>query len=155
MSNLKKGLFAVLGLVMVMFVLSGCKKEEPKPETPPAAVKQDTVKPAEAKPAAPEVKIEGEYEGKFWNKKMTLVITKQTGKDFEGETTVAWAKPLKMKVKGSFDAEKKTMTFEDLDKSKEAGSYTGTLSADMKTFTGKFALNTDAKKTFDVTLTKK
>ncbi|NUN09101.1 MAG: hypothetical protein HUU54_07990 [Ignavibacteriaceae bacterium] len=140
-------LFSVFALA-VMVLFTGCeKKEEPKQET-------TQVQPApEAPPPAPVVKVEGTWKGTFWNKSMTLVVAKQTEGAFEGETTILWPRnTAKSKVTGTIDGTTLAMKFEDVEKHKDAGTYEGTLSADMKTFTGKFTLASNPKSTFDVKL---
>ncbi len=117
------------------------KVEEPKAEEP--KVEEPKIQQAPS--------IKGIWKGTFYNKSMTMYIGEQTDKDFEGETTVNWAKPLTMKVKGSFDPKALTMKFADQSSAKDAGSYEGTLSADLKSFTGKFAVNRGGRK-FDVKL---
>ncbi len=141
-------IFSVLVLSAAV-LFTGCKKEEqpkpetqvqPAPETPPA-------------PVAPAVKVEGSWKGTFWTKTMTMTVTKQDGNKFEGETTVIWPRiTLKSKITGTIDATTLTLKFEDVEKTKDAGSYEGTLSADMKTFTGKFTLASNAKTTYNVKL---
>ncbi len=153
----KAGLLIVLFIVFAFF--TGCEqKTEKQVDNPPTIDKPteqkqpavDTTKPAE--PAAPAVKVEGTWKGTFWNKSMTLTIAKQTGNEFEGETSVKWAKALVSKVKGTIDPKALTMTFEDVVDNKDAGKYEGTLSADMKSFTGKFILKQNPKTTYDVKL---
>lgn len=144
-------------LLALVILVSGCKKKEEQPEPKAPQQVEQTQPKAEEPPKVEEPKeekvpsIEGVWKGTFYNKSMTMLVAKQEGKDFTGETTVNWAKPLTMKIKGSFDPKELTMKFVDQSTSKDAGSYEGTLSADLKTFTGKFTLNSGGRK-FDVKL---
>lgn len=140
-------LFVVLVMGTAVF-FTGCEKKE-QPATTDTTTKVDTVKTPPA-PVAPT--LTGNWTGKFRDKKMVLKVTTQTGNNFEGETTVSWAKPLVSKVKGTVDPATKALKFEDVERGPDAGLYEGTLSADGKTFTGKFSLNSAPNKTFDVTL---
>lgn len=146
----KKALWLLTLLFGATVLFTGCeKKEQPAATTttPPA----DTVQAAPPPPAAPA--LSGTWSGKFGERKMTMKITAQTGNDFEGETTVNWpANKLVSKVKGMVDPTTKKMTFEDTERGKFAGMYEGMVSEDGKSFTGKFSLNSDPKKTYDITL---
>ncbi|MBS4035010.1 MAG: hypothetical protein KGZ85_11140 [Ignavibacterium sp.] len=140
-------------LFAALLVFSGCKKEAEKPEVPAEQPKVE--QPQTPEPVAERVPdVKGTWKGTFYNKSMTLFIGEQTEKEFVGETTVNWAKPLTMKIKGSFNPGTGVMTFADQSSSNEAGIYEGTLSADFTTFTGKFTLNSGGKK-FDVKLSLK
>jgi len=136
-------------MLALLVTFTGCKKEEqPKPETQVQPAPQTP--PA---PVAPAVKVEGTWKGTFWNKAMTLAVTKQDGDKFEGETTVMWRTAVKSKISGTIDPATLTLKFADVEKTKDSGSYEGKLSADMKTFTGTFTLASNAKITYKVNLT--
>lgn len=142
-----------MAVVLILFIaLIGCeKKDEPannQTQTPPVTTPET---PATPEPTA-ELKIEGSWKGTFWNKGMTLTITKQDGDNFEGETVVNWNPPLKQKVKGTWNAKTKIMNFEDTERNKDAGQYTGTLSDDLKSFTGEFSLNSNPAQKFKISL---
>ncbi|HPI37830.1 MAG TPA: hypothetical protein PK397_07810 [Ignavibacteriaceae bacterium] len=142
-------------LFSAMLLFTGCKKEAEKPEVPAEQPKVEQPQAPEPEQVAERVPdLKGTWKGTFYNKSMTLFIGEQIQKEFEGETTVNWAKPLTMKVKGSFNPETGRMTFADQSSTKDAGTYEGTLSADYTTFTGKFTLNSGGKK-FDVKLSLK
>lgn len=148
MSHSKKALWLFTILFGATVLFTGCeKKEQPAATTTTPPVDTVQTPPAPVAPA-----LSGTWAGKFRDKKMTLNVTSQTGNNFEGETTVNWAKPLVSKVKGMVDPATKKMTFEDVERGKDAGMYEGTLSEDGKSFTGKFSLNSNPKQTFDVTL---
>lgn len=144
--------FGTVVLFVLFLTLIGCeKKEEPannQTQTTPPTTQTETP-PAEP---TPELKVEGTWKGTFWNKGMTLTITKQDGDNFEGETVVSWDPPLKQKVKGTWNAKTKVMNFEDTDRNKDAGMYAGTLSNDLKEFTGEFSLNSNPKQKFKISL---
>lgn len=142
-------LFVVLFMGTAVF-FTGCeKKDQPANNDTTNTTTVDTVK---TPPAPVTPTLTGNWTGKFRDKKMVLKVASQTGSDFEGETTVSWAKPLVSKVKGSVDPATKALKFEDVERGPDAGLYEGTLSEDGKTFTGKFSLNSAPNKTFDVTL---
>lgn len=152
---MKKFSFITVMLFAVLLVFSGCKKEAEKPEVPAEQPKVEQPQTPAPEPVAERVPdVKGTWKGTFYNRSMTLFIGEQTEKEFVGETTVNWAKPLTMKIKGSFDPETGVMTFADQSSSNDAGTYEGTLSADFTTFTGKFTLNSGGKK-FDVKLSLK
>lgn len=134
--------------LLALLVFTSC--EQKKPEE--VSVPKDTLQVKVVEPIVEQVpSIKGTWKGTFYNKSMTMFIGEQTEKDFKGETTVNWASPLTMKIKGSFDPKALTMKFVDQSSKKDAGSYEGTLSADLKTFTGKFTLNSGGRK-YDVKL---
>lgn len=145
-----------IGVAVVLFLfltLTGCeKKSEPandQQQTTPPTTQTENPPPVET---TPELKIEGAWKGTFWNKAMTLTITKQDGDNFEGETVVNWNPPLKQKIKGTWNAKTKVMNFEDSERNKDAGQYTGTLSEDLKSFTGEFSLNSNPAQKFKISL---
>lgn len=159
MMNISKAIkpFVVLTIAFLALAifLNGCKKKEEQPQPEQPKVEQTQPK-AEEPPKVEEPKVEvasikGTWKGTFYNRTMTLFIGEQTEMAFDGETTVNWAKPLTMKVKGTFDPKALTMKFADQSSTKDAGTYEGTLTSDLKTFTGKFTLNSGGKK-FDVKL---
>lgn len=140
--------FGIAVLFVLFITLTGCEKKD-EPAKDPTNTTTSETPPAEKEP---ELKIEGNWKGTFWNKGMTLTITKQDGDNFEGETVVSWDPPLKQKVKGTWNAKTKAMNFEDTDRNKDAGMYTGTLSDDLKEFTGEFSLNSNPKQKFKISL---
>lgn len=139
--------FGIAVLFILFITLTGCEKKDEPAKDP--TVTTNTTPPVEP---TPELKIEGTWKGTFWNKGMTLTIAKQDGDNFEGETVVNWDPPLKQKVKGTWNAKTKVMNFEDTERNKDAGMYTGTLSADLKEFAGEFSLNSNPKQKFKISL---
>ncbi len=87
----------------------------------------------------------GTWTGKLDSRFTTLTITKQDGNKFEGKIQINYRTPIKQKVKGSFNAETKTITMADQLHSRYKGEYSGKLSDDGKTYSGTFTTNIDKK----------
>ena len=96
----------------------------------------------------------GTWTGKLDSRFTTLTITKQDGNNFEGKITINYRNKVKQNVKGSFNAENKTIKMEDQLHSRYKGKYSGKLSDDGKTFSGTFTTNVD-KKSYNFKLVKK
>ncbi len=96
----------------------------------------------------------GTWTGKLDSRFTTLTVTKQNGNNFEGKIVINYRNQVKQDVKGSFNAETKTIKMEDQLRSRYKGKYNGKLSDDGKTFTGTFTTNVD-KKSFNFKLVKK
>ncbi|MBA4309904.1 MAG: hypothetical protein C0425_06165 [Chlorobiaceae bacterium] len=149
---------SVLFLFSSIVVFTGCQQKAEEPEQSQTTIEQTpeqaygTEQAAKPEEIEPTVELEGTWTGTFWNKNMTLVIATQTAYSFEGETTVRWTKPVVSKVKGTIDPATLEMKFQDVVDGKDAGSYTGKLSEDKKSFTGQFKLNSGAGNPFNVKL---
>ena len=96
----------------------------------------------------------GTWTGKLDSRFTTLTITKQDGNNFEGKITINYRNKVKQNVKGSFNAETKTIKMEDQLHSRYKGKYSGKLSDDGKTYSGTFTTNVD-KKSYNFKLVKK
>ncbi len=98
--------------------------------------------------------LTGVWTGKLDSRVTTLSITKQDGNNIEGKITVNYRKPINQDVKGSFNADTKTLTMEDQLHSRFKGKYSGKLSEDGKTYSGTFTTLVE-KKNYKFTLIKK
>lgn len=96
----------------------------------------------------------GAWTGKLDSRATTLVITKQDGNSFEGKITINYRTPINQEVKGTINAETKTITMQDQLHSRYKGKYSGKLSDDGKAYVGTFTKNVD-KTSFKFKLTKK
>lgn len=157
--NYKLTLFSGLLLFLfAAFIFSGCeqKKEIPEEETQPVQIDtssqqtpaQDTIQMQKQLPD-----ITGEWKGDFGNRKMTLTIKSQDKNTFEGETVVRWDSPKKEKVTGEINFDTREMKIKETAGTRNNGNYTGTVSADMKTFIGVWRDNGN-RLTYNISLTK-
>lgn len=160
--NYKKSMFS--GFVVILFtafILMGC---EQKKETPENQTQQPTTTttPTQQTPAAvdttkqkpPEAQLTGEWEGKFGDRKMTLKIDSLNGNNFQGSTVVRWDSPKKEKITGEFNPDTREMKIKETAGTRNNGNYSGTVSADLKTFKGVWQDNGN-RRTYNITLNKK
>ncbi len=115
-------------------------------------LEQDEIKKKELEAKA--VSLIGTYVGTFDKRTTTLEITEQTGNTFKGKIQIDYREVIYQQVSGQFNPKDKIITMKDFLHSRYAGSYTGKLSDDLKTFSGVFTMTID-KTTFDFSLTKK
>ncbi len=144
-------------LFAVLF-LAACdqKKEMPEEKTQEMETETPTQQtPAEETVAAEQQipDITGEWKGTFGERKMTLTISSQDKDVFEGETVVRWDSPKKEKVTGEINFDTREMKIKETAGTRNNGNYTGTVSADMKTFIGVWRDNGN-RLTYNITLTK-
>jgi predicted small lipoprotein YifL len=158
--NYKKHLFpGLIAVLFAVFILTGCEQKRETPEegtqTPVDTATQQTpqttdtvVKEAEEIP-----NLTGEWTGEFGDRKMTLNIVSQDSSTFAGETVVRWDSPLTEKVTGEVNFDTREMKIKETAGKRSNGTYTGTITADMKNFRGTWTDN-GKRRTYNVTLTK-
>lgn len=145
----------IAALAVAGILLTGCqKKEEPKEPAPQAQVDQpaapdtsmpkDTVKPAETK--APAAELKGTYSGMFDNRAATLKITSQDGNSFKGTISINYREAINQEISGTFNPDTKSASFKDLLHSRYAGSYSAKFSDDLKKLNGTFTQNVEKTK---------
>ncbi|NCQ17383.1 MAG: hypothetical protein COZ80_01515 [Ignavibacteria bacterium CG_4_8_14_3_um_filter_37_9] len=150
------------GLVLILTVLTfsffaGCgkqeapKQEEQAAETVKTAV-DTTPQPVEEKKAVLDLK--GTYTGTLDSRATTLKITDQTDSTFSGSITINYREIRKQTVSGKFSPEKLTLSMNDTQHNRYAGTYSAKLSADGKKISGTFTEKVD-KSSSKFTLTKK
>lgn len=98
--------------------------------------------------------LTGVWVGKLDSRLTTLSITNQDGNNIEGKITINYRKPLNQEIKGSFNADTKTLTMKDQLHSRFKGTYNGKLSEDGKTYSGTFTTLVE-KKNYNFNLVKK
>lgn len=158
--NYKKNLFSgLIAVLFAAFILTGCEQKRETPEegtqTPGDTTTQQT--PQTTEPVVKEAKeipnLTGEWTGEFGNRKMTLKIVSQDSSTFAGETVVRWDAPKMENVTGKVNFDTREMTIKETAGTRNNGNYTGTVSADMKKFTGVWRDNGN-RQTYNVTLNK-
>jgi PBP1b-binding outer membrane lipoprotein LpoB len=145
-------LISSTGLILIILLFqTGCEKktEQPKEEMKTEEVTTDTsskISPpvVEEKKSIPDIK--GKWTGVFDKRSTTLTITEQTDSSFSGKITISYREVINQEIKGSFSPSKLTMSMTDQLHSRYRGKYNGKLSADMKNFSGTFAMDLDGTK---------
>jgi len=146
--------FTLLFFAFTILFTAGCgeqKQEEPKTEeqksetTEQPKAEEPTIseKPVIEEPIIKIPDLTGTWTGRFDNRSTTLKITEQDSTSFKGAITIQYREVINQQVSGTIDPEKKTISMKDLLHSRYAGSYSGTLSEDLNTFSGSFISNVD------------
>lgn len=158
MSNKFRHISGFLVFLFAVLFLSACEQKKEMPEEKTQQMETET--PAQQTPAEESAAVEqqipdvtGEWKGTFGERKMTLTITAQDKDVFEGETVVRWDSPKKEKVTGEINFDTREMKIKETAGTRNNGNYTGTVSADMKTFIGVWRDNGN-RLTYNITLTK-
>ena len=176
----KIGIFSKISFNIILFIISfsfltycGNREEKQKAEANQKIVdslrnaqkeqkehntqKQEQLKQDEIKKNKSAVKageLIGTYIGTFDKRTATLEITEQTGNTFKGKIQIDYGKVIYQQVSGKFNPKNKIITMKDFLQSRYAGSYSGKLSDDFKTYSGTFTITID-KTTFNFSLTRK
>lgn len=158
MSNKFRHISGFLVFLFAVVFLSACEQKKETPEEKTQQMESET--PAQQTPAEETAAAEqqipditGEWKGTFGERKMTLTISAQDKDVFEGETVVRWDSPKKEKVTGEINFDTREMKIKETAGTRNNGNYTGTVSADMKTFIGVWRDNGN-RLTYNITLTK-
>jgi hypothetical protein len=159
MTNKLFQLSSLTAIIFSVILFIGCEQKSESPDTqnqqPADTQTQQTPQAADTQNQAQQKPdLSGEWEGKFGDRKMTLTITSFDGNTFEGETLVRWDPPKKEKVTGEMNFDTREMKIKETGTRKSNGNYTGTVSADMKTFNGVWKDNGD-RISYNINLTKK
>lgn len=150
---------AFLIILLGAFLFTACEQKKEMPEEKTQEMETETPvqqTPAE-EPLVQEMQIPditGEWTGNFGDRKMTLNITSQDKDVFTGETVVRWDSPKIEKVTGEINFDTREMKITETAGTRNNGIYKGTVSADMKTFTGVWRDNGN-RLTYNITLTRK
>lgn len=152
----KKTSYSFLGLLLLITVstfsfFTGCeKKEAPKQDQAAETVKtpaDTTPQPVAEQPKVEEKKavldLKGTYTGTLDSRATTLKITEQTETEFSGSITINYREVRKQTVSGKFNPGKLTLSMNDTQHNRYAGTYSAKLSADGKTITGTFTEKVD------------
>lgn len=171
MQTLKKAAVYTMVFAFGTMLFTGCaKKEEPKPVeekkteqvTPDtlAQAKTDTTsiqKQTETTPQEKEVKeinMVGTWSGSMDSRTCILRISSQNGNNFSGTITIKTREEVVQNVSGKVDPSSLKVRFKDQLHSREMGTYSAKLSADMTKMSGSFTKNLD-KVTVSFSLRKK
>lgn len=158
----KKTSYSFSGLLLLLTVssfsfFSGCeKKEAPKEtvKTPAETTPQPLVEQPKVEEKKAVLDLKGTYTGTLDSRATTLKITDQTDSTFSGSITINYREVRRQTVSGKFSPEKLTLSMNDTQHNRYAGTYSAKLSADGKTISGTFTEKVD-KASSSFTLIKK
>lgn len=146
-------LITVFSLTLIFSFIACEKKNETVPEKK-QEVAAETTKVQE--PEAPKVVIpdlKGNWSGKFEGRATTLSITEQDSTRFKGNITISYREKINQQVEGTFNYKEMKIKMKDLLHSRQMGTYSASLTEDMK-MSGTFTMNSSGTKV-NFNLTKK
>jgi PBP1b-binding outer membrane lipoprotein LpoB len=159
-----------LFLIVSVLFFSGCskKEEESKPVDPVKTQKEttdsvktpssteDTVKakPDSVTAVKKDISLLGTWQGKIATYAATLNIKSQTGNQFAGTIVVNYRNVATHSIVGSYNPETKSFSMTDNDETRSAGSYSGKISTNGRSISGKFTEKTAQKMTVNFSFNK-
>jgi glucose/arabinose dehydrogenase len=153
----KSSQFVLFYFVLAAFLLAsltGCQQKQEEPAKPAQQTEQPAVTQPAVDTAAPKAEVKpepvveipdlkGTWSGTMMGRSSTLKITSQSGAEFSGSITVNLREAIHQSVSGKVNPETGTISMRDTERNRNAGSYSGKLSADKTKFSGTFTQTVD------------